>query len=229
MHKSSRESGACFAKAYAKDGMTIVDVGGKDTKGGGSLRDFFLEKNSKYICVDFEADESVDVIVKPGDKLPFDTGSVDLVVSTSCFEHDPCFWLTFKEMCRIVKLGGFIYINSPSSGRYHTYPGDNWRFYPEAGQALAYWSGIKMGDETVYPGKVKESFFIYNRTWNDFVCVWERVNEIETEITIDGAEIFDKKGNLETLLNEMNWITYSRFFNDYWRHMMGIAPHPGTG
>jgi hypothetical protein len=59
--------------------------------------------------------------------------------------------------------------------------------------------------------------------------VWERVNEIETEITIDGAEIFDKKGNLETLLNEMNWITYSRFFNDYWRHMMGIAPHPGTG
>lgn len=54
-----------------------------------------------------ESDSSVDIIVPPGEKIPFDDGSI---VSTSYFEHDPCFWLTFKEM---TKPSGFIYINGP--------------------------------------------------------------------------------------------------------------------
>ena len=45
----------------------------------------------KFVCIDMEADPSVDILVQPGEKLPFEDGSVDLIVSTSCFEHDPCF------------------------------------------------------------------------------------------------------------------------------------------
>jgi len=48
-------------------------------------------KGMKYVCIDMEADASVDIVVPPGEKLPFEDGSVDLIVSTSCFEHDPCF------------------------------------------------------------------------------------------------------------------------------------------
>ena len=107
-----------------------------------------------------EADASVDIVIHPGEKLPFEDSSVDLIVSTSCFEHDPCFWLTFKEMTRIIKPSGYIYVNAPTSCMYRQYPGDNWRFYSDAGQALAYWSGIKMSTENIYPVKVIETFNI---------------------------------------------------------------------
>lgn len=138
----------------------------------------------KYIVVDLESDPSVDIVIKPGDDLPFPTGSVDIVVSTSCFEHDPCFWLTFKEICRITKLGGFIYVNAPSNGPHHGYPGDNWRFYRDAGQALAYWSGKQLANEQVYPAKVVEVFHVnpLRDIWIDFVCIWQRVETKETSI-----------------------------------------------
>ncbi|MFP4076345.1 MAG: hypothetical protein ACLFTD_07650 [Halochromatium sp.] len=43
-------------------------------------------------------------------------------------------------MLRVVKRGGLIYLNAPSNGSYHGYPFDHWRFYPDAGRALASWS-----------------------------------------------------------------------------------------
>jgi len=40
------------------------------------------------------------------------------------------------------------------------FPGDNWRFYYDFGQALVYWASKKMHpEETVYPVKVVETNF----------------------------------------------------------------------
>jgi predicted SAM-dependent methyltransferase len=153
-----------------------------------------------------EADASVDIVIPPGEKLPFEDGSVDLIVSTSCFEHDPCFWLTFKEMTRIIKPSG--YINAPTTGPYHTYPGDNWRFYSDAGQALAYWSGKQISNETIYPVKVVETFNVLGNVFNDFVCVWQRVNveNIEKCITVHN-EIINNIGILEQTINNYGLLT----------------------
>jgi SAM-dependent methyltransferase len=212
MHDTALIAGASFAKLYGKAGNTVVDVGGQDVNG--SLRKFFEDMGIKYICVDIVAHPSVDIVVKPGEKLPFETGSIDLIVSTSCFEHDPCFWMTFKEMCRIVKLGGFIYVNAPSNGIYHEYPGDNWRFYSDAGQALAYWSGYQVADEVVYPVKVCETFHVFpmRDIWTDFVCVWERVNDKETEITVP-KDLLQSIGSLEKYLRDNHVRTNKRFAN----------------
>ena len=146
-----------------------MDIGGRNVNG--SLREFFEEKGMRFVCVDMEANPSVDIVIPPGEKLPFDDASVDLIVSTSCFEHDPCFWITFREMTRIIKPTGFIYINAPTKGYYHGYPGDNWRFFSDARQALAYWSGKQMSNEDVYPVKIVETFNVLGDCWNDFVCV----------------------------------------------------------
>jgi SAM-dependent methyltransferase len=213
MHDTALYSGLAFSQIYGENSKIVVDIGGKNIMG--SLRNFFTERGMKYICVDLEEHESVDIVVKPGEPLPFDNGSIDIIVSTSCFEHDPCFWLTFKEMARITKLGGYIYVNAPSNGTYHTFPGDNWRFYSDAGQALAYWSGYQNSNETVYPVKVIETFHILPLTdeWIDFVCVWQRVNEKETEI-ITSNLITDSIGKLENLLNNRNIKTIKKFRNN---------------
>lgn len=214
MHDTSLISGNLFSIVYGGSGKVVIDVGGQNVNG--SLRDFFIGNGMKYICVDMVSHPSVDIVIKPGDKLPFEDQSVDLVVSTSCFEHDPIFWMTFKEMCRIVKLDGFIYINAPSNGVYHTYPGDNWRFYSDAGQALAYWSGIQISNETIYPVKVIESFHILpiNHKWIDFVCVWQRVDTKENNFIIS-QDIINNIGPLECLLHLNNVKTIKKI-NTNW-------------
>lgn len=108
MHYTSLKSGEAFSEAYGLQDGLVIDIGGRDLYG--SLRSFFELKGMKFVCIDMVEDASVDIVVPPGDKLPFEDGSVDLVVSTSCFEHDPCFWLTFKEMTRVIKPSGYIYI-----------------------------------------------------------------------------------------------------------------------
>ena len=201
MHDTAMISGQAFCSTYGDKNFTVVDVGGLNVNG--SLRNFFEEKGMKYICVDIEEDKSVDVVIKPGDRFPFETGSIDLVVSSSCFEHDPCFWITFKEICRIVKKDGYIYVSAPSNGVYHCHPGDNWRFYSDAGQALAYWSGYKYGNEEIYPVKVIETFHILPKKdmWTDFVCVWKRVDTVDKEILVS-QDIINNRGKMEKYLND---------------------------
>ena len=200
MHDTALISGKAFSESYGISNGLVIDIGGKNVNG--SLRVFFESKGMKFVCIDIEEDSSVDIVIPPGEKLPYEDGSVDLIVSTSCFEHDPCFWLTFKEMTRIIKPSGYIYINAPTSGPYHTYPGDNWRFYSDAGQALAFWSGKQMSNETIYPVKVVETFNALGCEWNDFVCVWQRVNveNIEKNIIVQN-DIINNIGILEKTIN----------------------------
>lgn len=202
MHDTAYNCGKSFAESYGGAGKVVLDVGGKNVNG--SLRYFFENLGMKYICLDIEPDESVDIVVKPGNRLPFDNCCIDLIVSTSCFEHDPCFWITFKEMTRIIKLGGFIYVNAPTNGPYHCYPGDNWRFYSDAGQALSYWSSFQFSNEAIFPVKVVETFHILpkNDVWCDFVCVWQRVDEKQTEIIVS-HNIYQNVGILEKSLNNI--------------------------
>jgi SAM-dependent methyltransferase len=208
MHDTSLLSGSLFGKVYGKEGMKILDVGGQDING--SLRKPLKDLiKMDYISLDIENGPGVDIIMEPGSSFPFPDGHFDLIVSTSCFEHDPCFWMTFREMCRVTKKGGYIYVSAPSNSSYHGHPGDNWRFYSDAGQALAYWSG-KILDGQSYPAKVEESFHILpiSDIWIDFVCIWKRVDEKEEEIVLPLETKF-RNGPLRAALHSLQVRTQS--------------------
>jgi len=211
MHDTAEIAGKLFLNLYGKAGMTIIDIGGKDVNGS-PFREYAKKLGLNYYVVDMDEDPSVDIVVKPTEKLPFNNETVDLIISTSCFEHDPCFWITFREMTRIIKKDGFIYVNAPKNEKYHSHPGDNWRFYYDAGQALAFWSSYQMNNEEVYPVKVIETFHInpLNDIWIDFVCIWQRTDNKETEITIK-PEIYNNKGLLQTALNTNGLTTTVKF------------------
>jgi hypothetical protein len=211
MHFTALKSGSLFCDIYGDSGKTVVDIGGQNVNG--SLRDFFINKGMKYICVDIEKHSSVDIVIQPGQSLPFQDEEVDMVISTSCFEHDPMFWMTFKEMSRITKLNGYIYVNAPSNGIYHGYPGDNWRFYSDAGQALAFWSGVSLGNENIFPVKLVESFHVYPQRdiWMDYICVWKRVDSTQKETSIIMPEtIINSIGPLEKSIQNNGLFTLKR-------------------
>jgi SAM-dependent methyltransferase len=134
----------------------------------GSLRDF-CPVEGYYVGVDLSAGRGVDVVVTTNAELPFAAEVFDIVVSTSCLEHDAMFWVTFLEMCRVLKEGGYLYLNAPSKGAYHQYPIDGWRFFPDAGIALRDWA--KLNKHSI---ELLESFITENKNdiWNDCVMIF---------------------------------------------------------
>lgn len=180
MHITASISADAFFKIYGEPGKTVLEVGGRDIGGGaqGTLQGSCERYGMKYLCLDMEPAPSVSIVCQPGDPFPIADGSVDIVVSTSCFEHDSCFWMTFREMARVVKPEGYLYVSAPANGPYHGYPGDCWRFYGDAPQALAHWSGRQL-EGKVYPTEVVESFHIapHQDIWVDFLGVWRRVEK----------------------------------------------------
>lgn len=138
MHPSAYMFATQFYNTYCRglvDNATVVDFGAYDVNG--TLKPIFAKHN--YIGIDMSEGPNVDIVCD-NSKTPFENNTIDVVVSSSCFEHDECFWETFLEMCRIIKEGGYIYINAPSAGDYHGYPGDCWRFYKDSWSALAKWA-----------------------------------------------------------------------------------------
>jgi SAM-dependent methyltransferase len=145
------------------DQICVIEFGSYDVNG--TLRPIF--EGCRYIGLDLSPGPGVDVVVEPGTPIPLDTASADIVVSSSNFEHDPCFWETFLEMCRLVKPGGYIYINAPSAGPYHGFPGDAWRFYSDSWKYLANWAN-KQGHQI----ELAESYIDDRSVWRDNVGIF---------------------------------------------------------
>jgi SAM-dependent methyltransferase len=168
MHDTAMEFGRLFFDGYigARSGLTIVDIGGRDVNG--SLRSVAPAGN-RYLAVDFTPGDGVDIVITDPYVLPFEDATVDVVVSSSCFEHAEFFWLLFNECLRVLRPEGLLYINAPSNGAFHRYPVDCWRFYPDSGIALQNW-----GRRSGYNCALLESFVGPRKQdiWNDFVAVF---------------------------------------------------------
>jgi SAM-dependent methyltransferase len=169
MHDTAFQIGALAMNIYADLRVdSVLEVGSQAVNG--SLRDNALPA-THYVGIDIEDGPGVDIVSEPGKPLPVKEGSFDLVIASSVFEHDPMFWMTFLEMCRATRDGGYIYINAPSNGLVHRYPEDHWRFYPDSGKALARWA-VSQGMVVT----LIESFIAKREKdiWNDFVAVFRK-------------------------------------------------------
>jgi len=182
MHTSAMKYGALFFDNYCKnrENIVIVDIGAQDVNG--SLRDVAPD-GVKYIGVDFVDGRNVDVILEDPYKLPFEDGSLDIVVCSSVFEHSQFFWILFLEIMRVLKPSGLLYLNVPSNGYIHRYPVDCWRFYPDAALSLVAWA-----NREGYTSMLLESF-VANKNklagdegqWNDFVAIFLKNSEYSAE------------------------------------------------
>jgi SAM-dependent methyltransferase len=168
VHDTARHVGEAFFRLYGKPGDRILDIGSMDVNG--TLKPF-IPKDADYIGCDIAEGPNVDRVVsrcRGSLVLPWHK-EFDLVVSTSCFEHDDFFWETFVAMCDAAKPGGFIYINAPTNGPVHRHPVDCWRFYPDAGLALCKWAA-RFGHDA----RLIESFTrpTGREGWSDFIAVF---------------------------------------------------------
>ncbi|MFG0634942.1 methyltransferase domain-containing protein [Pseudomonas sp. xss_2] len=193
MHPTAMQNGKLFFDTYldearASSATVIVEIGAQDVNG--SLREV-SPAGAHYIGVDFVVGNGVDVVLTDPYCLPFESESVDVVVTSSCLEHSEMFWLSFSECLRVLKPDGLLFINVPSNGAFHRYPVDCWRFYPDAGSALVTWAkrqGMNPAllESYVTPQQVD--------VWNDFVAVFvkdEACVDRYPNRMIDAAEAFE--------------------------------------
>jgi len=170
MHPSAMENGKMFFETYVSGmkGAKLVEIGSQNVNG--SLRSV-CPPDIDYVGIDFVEGDGVDIVLDDPYNLPLVTESVDIVVSSSCFEHASMFWLTFNEVMRILKPHGLFYLNAPSNGLFHRYPVDCWRFYPDAAHALSTWAkycGFNAAVIETYTSRQQVD------VWNDFVAVFIR-------------------------------------------------------
>ena len=215
MHASAMFYGKTFFEVYCSghlpEGFTVVEIGSQDVNG--SLRQVAPE-GARYIGLDFIEGAGVDVIIEDPYKIPLPDAWADIVVSSSCFEHSEFFWLTFVEIIRILKPGGFVYVNVPSNGMYHRYPVDCWRFYPDSGEALAGWArrvGFQVNLIESFVGARSEE-----NIWNDFVAVFQKKTDQQccfTETILDRISGYTNARTQSTQLGTV--MNFSEFSYEY--------------
>jgi len=123
--------------------LLIVDLGSYDVNG--NIRDLFnVGKEWGYFGVDIEEGPNVDIVLR-NQYVFYEFGDyqVDVVVSCCTFEHIGLFWLTMKEISRILKVGGYCCIVAPFEWPEHKHPIDCYRFYPDGFRELAKWCGLE--------------------------------------------------------------------------------------
>ncbi len=173
MHKSAQLYCQYFWKVYGEKILAssesppvVAEIGARSVNG--SLREQ-CPSGIQYVGLDIEPGDNVDLVMSDPYVIPMKDASVDVVLSSSCFEHTSMFWLSFEEILRILKPNGLFYLNVPSNGDFHRYPVDCWRFYPDSGNALIQW-----GRRSGYDCILLESFIGNQNSdiWNDFVAVF---------------------------------------------------------
>ena len=97
---------------YVKSGSKVIDVGSGPERLG-----------REFINVDVFPFPEVDIVAS-ATELPFRDNSIDGAVSESVFEHVSDASMFAKEMIRVVKPGGFIYVSAPFIHPYHASPDD---------------------------------------------------------------------------------------------------------
>lgn len=176
MHYSAKLSAQAFFDVYSENFLsaeetTVVELGSAAVNG--SIRPC-APKSFAYFGLDIINGDSVNVIIDDSLQLPVKDNSVDIILCSSLSEHTTAFWEVFLQCCRALKPGGLLYVNAPSNGFVHRYPIDAWRFYPDAGSALAAWarySGVEISLVESFIGRQRRDKGLEGY-WNDFVAIF---------------------------------------------------------
>ena len=187
-----------YAGSFPQEQVRVIEIGAQDVNG--SLRTV-TPGHYDYLGIDFVAGNGVDLVLEDPYVLPLPDDSVDIVLSSSCFEHSEMFWISFLEIMRVLKPHGLFYLNAPSNGPFHRYPVDCWRFYPDSGKALVNWAkrnGIR--------ARLLESYTSYQQCdtgepglWNDFISV---ILKDEGHLPSYPRRITDSKTNVMNVIRD---------------------------
>ncbi len=184
MHDSSYLKMRVFLETYSSQlpespgRIRVLEVGSKSYEGQGTYRPLFGER-FEYVGLDLEQGEGVDVVPRSAFVWPeIPSSSFGLCVSGQTFEHNPYPWVTFCEMARVLQPGGMGVIIAPAAGRFHRYPLDCWRYYPDSWAALCHVARVELVETLLEPADLAAR--VPGGQWRDSIAIF-RKSETPTE------------------------------------------------
>jgi len=125
-------------EAIFKNGSRILDIGSGISKGPGAWlwRDCY-NSGAKIVRLDIVSGPNIDYVADATD-LPEDIGKFDAVILQSVPEHVKEIQKLFSEAIRVLKVGGYIYVEMPFLQGVHGDPSDYWRTTLDGLQELVY-------------------------------------------------------------------------------------------
>ena len=132
-----------------RPGMKVLEIGSREVTGASNARNEFAK--AQYVGFDYYSGDNVDVV---GDahKLSsyFGQGEkFDIVYSSACFEHFAMPWLVAVEISKLLKVGGFVFVETHFSYSSHERP---WHFFQFSDMALKVLFSEALGFECVEAG-----------------------------------------------------------------------------
>jgi ubiquinone/menaquinone biosynthesis C-methylase UbiE len=131
-----------------KPGMRVLEIGSREVTSASNARKEF--SNAEYVGFDYYPGNNVDVV---GDahKLSsyFEGEQFDIVYSSACFEHFAMPWIVATEIAKILKVGGFVFVETHFSFSSHERP---WHFFQFSDMALKVLFSEALGFECVEAG-----------------------------------------------------------------------------
>ena len=117
---------------------TVLELGTRRVEGNPpTVRRDWVPDGVRYIGCDYQSGFDVDEVVD-AEKLSetFASGSIDAVIACSVFEHIRKPWIAAQEISKVLRRGGWAFVQTHQTFPIHAYPYDYWRFSREAMETL---------------------------------------------------------------------------------------------
>lgn len=138
-----------LSERFNKPGMRVLEIGSRNVTGANRRGRFSA---AEYVGFDFYAGENVDIA---GDAhqlssyFPPANGGFDLVFSSAVFEHLHMPWVAATEIQKVLKVGGFVFIETHFSYSSHERP---WHFFQFSDMGLRALFNDSLGFDLVESG-----------------------------------------------------------------------------
>ena len=158
-------------KVKLSQSLKILDVGGRSlgTSKDRSYKNIFKDISKEYLISDIVSGEGVTHIMPGPYTLPFDNEYFDLIVSGQTLEHVKNPFRSVKEMTRVLKKNGYIFLIAPSTGPRHDII-DCWRFMDDGFKAIAEESNLKVIADWIDKSAPDKR----SRQWSDHIFIGQK-------------------------------------------------------
>ncbi len=116
--------------ASAKSTPSVLEIGTRRAiPDRSTLRKDWVPHAREYIATDFQDGLDVDVVADAHHlSAVFGENRFDIVISCATYEHLQYPWIATTEICRVLKLGGMVFVHTVQTFPLHDFPQDYWRF-----------------------------------------------------------------------------------------------------
>jgi SAM-dependent methyltransferase len=128
-------------------GMRILEIGSREVTGKSKAKQMFA--NAQYIGFDYHPGPNVDVVGDAHKLSEYFDEKFDVIYSSAVFEHLAMPWIVAREITKLLKVGGIVFVETHFSHSSHERP---WHFFQFSDLALRVLFSPALGYECLEAG-----------------------------------------------------------------------------